>query len=375
MGTCRIILDTNILKGTTAREPYHPLNREFVDNLIKFINDQKLGTNIQIVIPNIVIDEIVYQILKDIDKHMETLSKLNDNFSKIGIDGIQLNKYNNFDFEEYLRKIVSEYAKLNNIIILEYPSVSLKELMERNGKNLLPFNKSEKNGDKGFKDTLIWLSVLEDSKKNNADNYIFVTDDSIFYNTAFIVQLSKEFLNYTNSGEIKFFNNVADVKEYLDEYFSTKLYLKQFNEKVEKVINDNISIIINRINELKYKWAILDDIPNNVTNLKLVNIIPLSKNSAEVDFEIDANNYTTTLSSINNLWNAGSTYGLTGSLCYPTITDPSTVILKKPPKNFKIGIKLVITDMGTEVKFDIKNVIDLSFKNLFYTNYSINNVY
>jgi hypothetical protein len=83
-----------------------------------------------------------------------------------------------------------------------------------------PFINAENASDKGFKDTLIWLSLLEYFKNNGGDNIIFVTDDKGFKNNA--DTLYKEFNKITDKSiEIRdnsFYNDYIEQQQEAEKH-------------------------------------------------------------------------------------------------------------------------------------------------------------
>lgn len=54
------------------------------------------------------------------------------------------------------------------------------EVYKRAISKMPPFNDASKSSDKGFKDTLIWISILDYAKNNGDQNFIFLTKDKGF---------------------------------------------------------------------------------------------------------------------------------------------------------------------------------------------------
>jgi len=113
---------------------------------------------------------------------------------------------------------------------------TLNKLMERAFRKIPPFNTADKASDKGFKDTLIWLSLLEYFDKNGENHIIFVTNDKVFHNNAII--LSEEFKENT-------FKTI-EIKE--NSLFETMF--KQENEIIEPIkAIPNITLLRDKIQE------------------------------------------------------------------------------------------------------------------------------
>jgi len=60
-------------------------------------------------------------------------------------------------------------------------SVWFESIVERALDKTPPFEGKEKESDKGFKDTVLWYSILEFAREKHGE-YIFITNDNIFHN-------------------------------------------------------------------------------------------------------------------------------------------------------------------------------------------------
>ncbi len=68
-------------------------------------------------------------------------------------------------------------------------------VLDRVFKKVPPFSPADGASDKGFKDTLIWLSLLEYFKSNGENEVVFITNDKGFRNNSDV--LCREFKEYT----------------------------------------------------------------------------------------------------------------------------------------------------------------------------------
>lgn len=85
----------------------------------------------------------------------------------------------------------------NRIIKYDESSDTFKIIINRALEKILPFvlDNTNAKSDKGFKDTIIWLSVIEYFKNQGENNVIFVSDDKVFVNNSVLVN---EFNSHTN---------------------------------------------------------------------------------------------------------------------------------------------------------------------------------
>ena len=90
------------------------------------------------------------------------------------------------DYIEYITKEIDTYKSeiqsgINNIMVLPIPSDNrFKGIVQRAFDKAPPFGGKEKNSDKGFKDVLIWESILELTFSHKYANILFYTKDKGF---------------------------------------------------------------------------------------------------------------------------------------------------------------------------------------------------
>lgn len=149
--TCVLVLDANILIKDfwwEGRSPQHLINRLFLLHTI--------------VVPELALLEASTEIarrasdlLVRIDKSgltprlLSQYQRLFRKTTKDGEDGASLSKR----YEEYIRELVSSHGGL----VAPTPDLPLATIVERSVLRVKPFNR----GDKGFRDTLLWLGVLD----------------------------------------------------------------------------------------------------------------------------------------------------------------------------------------------------------------------
>lgn len=155
----KIFLDTNVIIGQNF------LRSDLAKNFLKSI--RFLG--IEVIIPEVVIDESVGHFTDSLKDSIITQKKLNSELmALIG------KKDFNIHFEkevELYKNHLDELCSVYNVKILDYPSVSLKEIVVKSYAREKPF---KKNGD-GYKDYLIWKSInfyIESLESNNSIYFI-----------------------------------------------------------------------------------------------------------------------------------------------------------------------------------------------------------
>lgn len=78
-----------------------------------------------------------------------------------------------------VQKVYEELFK-DKIIKYDTSATTFEFLLERAFNKIPPFNVNDKASDKGLKDSLMWLSLIEFFKHNGEDSIIFVSDDNGF---------------------------------------------------------------------------------------------------------------------------------------------------------------------------------------------------
>ncbi len=161
-----------------------------------------------------------------------------------------LNKYKHYieykdkkNIEEILedmqRDIHSKMELLFKDRVISYneDSDTYKKIINRAIEKQPPFvlDNDKHKSDKGFKDTIIWLSILEYFKSNNENEVIFVSDDSIFSSSNTSPILINEFQNNTNKNIIFKGNN-----EFLS-MISYEIYEKHPNNE-NKIKNEDLEL-------------------------------------------------------------------------------------------------------------------------------------
>ena len=168
-----VFLDTNILhsKSTDFTKARFA---EKLEELIGEIEVNDLYTYVKLVIPQLVISELRKQQIDDCSNTVNDLRK-----TKVTSQVIELPK----NYEEICDKVFNDALDgLHNgtvkVDIAPYPpNEALQGLIQRAISKLPPFEGKDKESDKGFKDALIWESLLNYKKRNTNDALILYSKD------------------------------------------------------------------------------------------------------------------------------------------------------------------------------------------------------
>lgn len=183
-----VIFDTNIL--------YRSFNKfadfnEFsfsstFEHILNRVNELDIYEKVNIVIPSVVWNEMTEQ---EIKKHNEKLDEFKENIEKWIFPEISITRKTDFDYKHFVKQKVEEYRKeissnVNHIINLPLPTSNrFDSIVARAFDKKPPFEGIDKKSDKGFKDALLWESILEFAESEKTSQYILYTKDKIFSET------------------------------------------------------------------------------------------------------------------------------------------------------------------------------------------------
>jgi hypothetical protein len=232
----KIFIDSNRLYNQNPiEEPFNLSIRE----LINFIEKHEIK-DINVCIPEIVIRERIQQKLDDIRKTLIDINSLIKSLNGLGHKIDEVIPLSNY--KETLEEKVKDYSTRNKITRVPPPSISKEELIDRAINKMKPFD----DNFSGFKDTLIYLSIIEDAlnSKTCADRYIFCTQDY----KQFDEDVIKEF-NATTGKVLYISMDTTKIIEKLDELIPLGLHLEDRNKKLKNLIYNNIGDIMNAVNK------------------------------------------------------------------------------------------------------------------------------
>jgi len=221
----KIVLDTNIIwTGEKSLSVFSPA----LTDLIKFIGKYNKLNRTTVVVPEIVLQERIEHVSRGVAsfignldtwlKELKSASNITP-YKKVKTQG---------DIVRALEAKARKFLGENKIQIFPVPPID-QSLIERSLRKVKPF--SEK-GDKGFKDTLIWLSLLRDAKKSKGTRYILCTRNVRDFS---LDKLSKEFKKHS-SEEFDILSSVKKIEEYMDSKLGLRLELKKRNEEIEREV-------------------------------------------------------------------------------------------------------------------------------------------
>lgn len=201
-----IFIDTNLIYGN-----WHLQNANF-----KYLLNYLENTTSTLAVSEIVCDEIDNKFLIELESNKFLLK---NTLKKVGA---LVNK--NIDFD--LKILDKSYSfmevlqdKTDQVIFYPYDSIKNEEIVKRAIKKVKPF----KDEDKGYRDTLIWLSFLAFLKKNNTENVAFINNNSSDFYNQDKTDLHDDLKNDINFFEIKnSFQVFESIKDFIDKEVGTK---------------------------------------------------------------------------------------------------------------------------------------------------------
>lgn len=163
-----IIIDTNFV--------YHDFYLRGMNIMALTEYVHRLGYNVYM--SQIVLDEMVNHHRKAVDDQVKKIEEINDAWQKLS-NGIPLLK--NVESKEVLDQyndMLRSRCESLQISILGYPSVKHQEVVKRDLDERRPFRRV-KSGNIGYRDTLIWESILEFCQRAHKDSEIlFITKNT-----------------------------------------------------------------------------------------------------------------------------------------------------------------------------------------------------
>lgn len=185
-------------------------------NVIDMINQLDIYSQVILAIPSVVWTEMEKQI---IEKHDELLVLYKSTITKKLFPEYSIVENAGIDYPQYIKKQIESYkAEIKGSInkVIELPIASkgrYQSIVNRAFNKMPPFEGREKKSDKGFKDALLWESILEFASNHLNARIIYYSRDN-----AFGEFLLKEFEASIPNSTLSICKNENDVKEQLESW-------------------------------------------------------------------------------------------------------------------------------------------------------------
>lgn len=240
-----IVLDTNLF-----HEHWHLEGADFVA-LAKIIGN----SNSTLLMSELVCSEVENNYTRNRDENIDKLKRLHIKLQ----DYIIEKKEVSFEYliQPYdFRKILQD--KMKFVIFFDYQKISHLEVVHRALKIIAPFRENEK----GYRDTLIWLSLINFLKgKTKDDTVVFITRNysDFFTKDSQLLQpaLTKDIDSNQIPCAISLFTSMSDfIKKNLesDDFgFSEHSISEKYMDEVDDVIEEWVSDYLNNISHGEFK--------------------------------------------------------------------------------------------------------------------------
>ncbi len=258
-----VVFDTNSLRSTEAGEvaySFFAFGRPF-QVIEEFILEKNLNEDIHIAIPTWAIEELKDQKHRQYKADIVEFQKLAKRLSGMPhIPEIALPEVE-FDCTAFIKEKVDEYLATKEIKLLEIKeelaNTVLQSMMKRVMKDQnkkQPFAHSGKYKDAGFKDNIVWESLMHFEGVTDFDKVIFLTKDTDYANcqvefkakwnrhisissdeNTIVAEILKDYELYINERVIYDFAQTDYFKDYLFDGLKTKteICFESTNFKIE----------------------------------------------------------------------------------------------------------------------------------------------
>ena len=207
MSKYKLVFDTNPiwLGGNTD---FDKIFNKDLEDVLAFVAEHPKLKKISLAVPEVVIRETM---LQKKEAAAQLIAKLGDLGKKIRTLNISLPdvRYEENEMEVAIQKKAEDFLVKHNIEVLKIPPLELQTVTERAFKRIKPF----RDEDRGLKDTLIWLSVLEDASKNVDTHYVFCTGNKKDFDHEHLMGEFKKI----SPANFEIVENLKNLKEYLEE--------------------------------------------------------------------------------------------------------------------------------------------------------------
>lgn len=211
-----VIFDTNVLyHAYDKRADFSSFcfNSTF-DNVEGFINQLDIYEQVTLVIPSVVWHEMESQI---VDAHQLKIKEFRERVSKHIFPEIEVKDNGDIRYADYIHPIIEDYRKglssdVNKVFELPLASAArYHSIVSRAFAKQPPFEGKDKKSDKGFKDAILWESILEFTSQHSTAKIIFYSKDNIFGE-----KLETEFSNAFPNASLLICTTENTIKESLE---------------------------------------------------------------------------------------------------------------------------------------------------------------
>ncbi len=241
-----IVCDTNSLRTLEAGEIAYSsfsFGRPY-NMLTDFITDKSLEEYVSLAVPKMVIEELKNQKQRSYQKDIQELKKISQRLT--GLPHIAEGEIKipdeNFSCADFIEEAANNYIATKGINLLDFQEADAPSMLnnmlakvvgQENSKS--PFARSGKFNDAGFKDSVIWETIMHFEKVREFDKVIFFTKDGDYKSNCIddfkakwqrhidifkdensvIAELEKDYGNYIDFRKVYEYANKDYFKDYL----------------------------------------------------------------------------------------------------------------------------------------------------------------
>lgn len=201
----------------------------------------KLKEKFTVYISQVSIDERIAQQCRNVQKDFDEAERCKTKFLRFAT--IKFKKTFEEECELYQTGMQAKYEEYfgDKIIPLKKDGEVLSTVIDRANKRIPPFSSAKDASDKGFKDCLLWISLLNYFKNSGEAEVVFVTDDGGFKNNTEF--LCEEFGKITGKSIVikpnSYYNELLEVEkaEPIANKSETLPDFSKIREEIEEVID------------------------------------------------------------------------------------------------------------------------------------------
>lgn len=267
MELTEIFFDTNVLKRKVIDDFSSIKSSNVFESFLDFLGTEDLLAEYKINICEITLEEFRKRILEEYEK---TLIELNSAYEKLkNVHPIRFD-LENISFSEFIERQLIEYFESKNVYIISIPKNKriFNNIITRAINKEKPFLGKDGESDKGFKDVILWESIIDYVKKSENKKFILVTKNKI----DFPLELKVEFEKRTKKN-IRIYYEVSDLQRLITEEQNIRKNILRLDEI-------NRQELVNIINE----YFIMENLPNSINeNYEIENFVDEGNNLYSFD--------------------------------------------------------------------------------------------
>lgn len=288
-----IVFDTNSLRSTEAGEiaySFFAFGRPF-QVIEEFLIEKNLTDDIHIAIPTWTLEELKDQKQRQYITDLEEFKRISKRLSGLPhIPEIVLNEVE-FSSVDYIEEKAKEYLETKQIKLLEIEEAKANTVLQSMMKRVMkdqnkkqPFAHSGKYKDAGFKDNIVWESLMHFDGVVDYNKVIFLTKDGDYKNCEIefrdkwerhitiwqdennvLADINKDYGNYIAERTIYDFAQTEYFTDYLEDILKAKTSII-IEDKEHKIENFSVTNICKKVDRMPPNE---DDVENIIINSEL----------------------------------------------------------------------------------------------------------